>query len=121
MNVAALRGRLSRPAETRELPSGERLVQLEVTTRRPEDRAETVPVVYYNAPARVASLDVDDEVIVVGRIRRRFFRAGGAIQSRTEVVADEVLTPRMVKKVAAALDQVRYALEDVEPAPAATC
>ena len=36
-------------------------------------------------------------------------------QSRTEVVADEVLTPRMLKKVASALEQARMAITDTEP------
>ena len=33
-------------------------------------------------------------VVVVGRVRRRFFRAGGATASRTEVVADRVVPAR---------------------------
>ena len=116
MNVVALRGRLSRPAETRTLPSGGQLVQLEVTVHRPDERAETVPVVC-DYSARISSLDVDEEVIVVGRVRRRFFRAGGMTQSRTEVVADEVLTPRMLKKVATALEQARLAITDRDTEP----
>jgi single-strand DNA-binding protein len=120
MNVVALRGRLSRPAQTRVLPSGDQVVQLEVTVRRPDEneRADTVPVTCAYS-TRVATLDVDDEVIVVGRVRRRFFRAGGSTQSRTEVVADEVLTPRMLKKVATALEQARLAIGEPEPAPIA--
>ena len=34
------------------------------------------------------------EVVVVGRVRRRFFRAGGATASRTEVVADRMISVR---------------------------
>ena len=43
--------RLARPPETRELPSGDRLVAYEVTVERPNERAETVPVVWFAAPA----------------------------------------------------------------------
>ena len=53
MNVVTLRGRLSRPAEERTLPSGDRLVQLALTVARPGDKAECVPVVYFDAPATV--------------------------------------------------------------------
>jgi single-strand DNA-binding protein len=114
MNVVALRGRLSRPAEIRSLPSGDQLIQLEVTVRRPDEKAESVPVTCAYS-ARIADLDVDDEVIVVGRVRRRFFRAGGMTQSRTEVVADEVLPPRMLKKVATALERARLSISETEP------
>ena len=34
---------------------------------------------------------------MVGRVRRRFFRAGGVTQSRTEVVADEVVPTRLAQ------------------------
>lgn len=94
MNVVILRGRLSRPPKSRALPSGDILVAYEVTVPRPGRRAETVPVSWLEAPASAADLPVDEEVVVVGRVRRRFFRAGGATQSRTEVVADRVVPSR---------------------------
>src|SRR2546429_2559439 len=83
MNVVALIGHLTRPAEQRVLPSGDRLIELQVTTARESARAETVPVVWFDPPASAANLDVDETVVVVGRVRRRFFRAGGAPPSRT--------------------------------------
>src|SRR5688572_13056853 len=94
MNVVTVFGKLSRPAEERTLPSGDRLVQLELTVARTGQRAESVPVVCFDAPATVAGLDVGEEVLVVGRVRRRFFRTGGGTQSRTEVVADQVVPAR---------------------------
>jgi hypothetical protein len=40
-------------------------------------------------PGRVSAVhaEVDALVLVVGEVRRRFFRAGGVTQSRTEVLA----------------------------------
>src|SRR2546430_13509607 len=76
MNVVALIGHLTRPAEQRVLPSGDRLIELQVTTARESARAETVPVVWFDPPASAANLDVDETVVVVGRVRRRFFPAG---------------------------------------------
>ena len=102
-NLVVLVGRLARPAEQRELPSGDRLVAYEVTVARPRARAEGVPVVWLGAPPSAADHDVDDLVLVVGRVRRRFFRAGGATQSRTEVVADVVIPTRLAKRARAAL------------------
>ena len=103
MNVAILRGRLSRLPEHRLLPSGDAVVSYDVTVPRPGERAETVPVAWVNAPASATDLDVDDEVVVVGRVRRRFSRAGGATQSRTEVVAERVVPTRRRARAAQAV------------------
>jgi single-strand DNA-binding protein len=110
-NVAVLIGRLARPAEPRDLPSGDRLVQYEVTIPSETGRAESVPVVWFDAPAVAEAYDVDEKVVIVGRVRRRFFQAGGATQSRTEVVADAVVPARQAKRAQAAVDRARHTLE----------
>jgi len=109
-NVALLIGRLARPAEPRDLPSGDRLVQYEVTTPSETGRAESMPVVWFDAPASAEDYDVDEKVVVVGRVRRRFFRAAGGTQSRTEVVADAVVPARQRKRALAAVERARQAL-----------
>jgi single-strand DNA-binding protein len=103
MNVVVLNGRLTRPPEERALPSGDRLVGLEMSVARPQERADSVPVVWHDPPASALSLGTGDVLVVVGRVRRRFFRAGGGTGSRTEVVADAVVPARQAKRVAAAL------------------
>ena len=120
MNVVVIQGRLSRPAEERVLPSGDRLVQLELTIARVAEKAESAPVVWFDAPASAGELDVDEEVVVVGRVRRRFFRTPGGTQSRTEVVADQVVLRRHAKKAAAAIDRALRLIEDESVAPAGT-
>ena len=110
-NVVVVAGRLSRPAEQRVLPSGERLVAVQVTVDRTDDRAETVPVVWFDAPASASALDVDEAVVVVGRVRRRFFRAGGSTQSRTEVVADVIVPTRRARSARTALAAATGRLE----------
>jgi single-strand DNA-binding protein len=90
-NLVLLQGTLSRASERRTLPSGDQLVQYEVTTRDGDGRADSVPVVWPGAPAR-GELDAGVAVVVVGRVRRRYFQAGGATASRTEVVAESVAT-----------------------------
>ncbi len=94
MNMVIVRGRLSRSPESRPLPSGDIVVAYEVRVERPGQRAETVPVAWLEAPASAAELAVDEEVVVVGRVRRRFFRSGGTTQSRTEVAAERVVPTR---------------------------
>ncbi len=114
-NVVVLAGRLARPAEVRELPSGDRLVVYEITVPREGARAEGVPVVWFEAPASAADHDVDEQVVVVGRVRRRFFRAGGATQSRTEVVADTVVAARHTKRARAAVEKAQARLMETAP------
>lgn len=106
MNVTIVRGRLSRAPEPRDLPSGDHLVAYEVTVDQPGSRAESVPVVWHDPPAAALALDAGDEVLVVGRVRRRFFRVtGGSTQSRTEVLAETVLPVRQAKRCRTALDK----------------
>lgn len=101
-NVVVLHGHVSSEPRVRELPSGSTLVQLEVTTRTDEG-ADSVPVALFD---RGFDGRAGDEVVVVGRVRRRFFRAGGVTQSRTEVVAAEVVPAGRRRSVRRVIRQV---------------
>ncbi|MBO0730235.1 MAG: hypothetical protein J2P57_13325 [Acidimicrobiaceae bacterium] len=134
MNLVVLQGRLARPAEQRLLPSGTRLVSIEITvpgppgpdqrggarsgsavpkSRRPA-RAESAPVVWFDAPGWAGDLDADTEVLVIGRVRRRFFRTGDATQSRVEVVARHMVPATSTRRVRTALAEVSAAFEAAE-------
>jgi single-strand DNA-binding protein len=105
MNVVVVQGEIVREPEIRELPSGARLVSFDVRTAGPDGRAEAVPVSWADPPvADEDALVEGTEVLVVGRVRRRFFSTGGATQSRTEVVAEHVARPRQAKRARAALE-----------------
>ena len=93
LNVVVVSGQLARPSQQVELPSGSRLASFEVTVRRTDGPTEVVPVTWLDPPAWAVELDAGTAVVVAGRIRRRFFRAGGTTQSRTEVVAER-MAPR---------------------------
>ncbi len=92
LNLAVIVGRISRPVGIIVLPSGDRLATFDVSTPTGVGgRRESVPVCWPDPAARVDQLNSDDEVVVVGRVRRRFFRvSGGALQSRTEISAQSV-------------------------------
>jgi single-strand DNA-binding protein len=96
MNIAVLRGPLSSDPVERLLPSGSRLVNYEITTADPAGgAADTAPVAWFDPPARLPSVAKGDEIVVVGKVRRRFFRtAAGTTGSRTEVVAERVVPGR---------------------------
>jgi len=105
LNVVVLEGILARPAQDVELPSGDRLVSLEVTVRRADGPAEPVPVQWAAAPAWASVLDAGTEVAVLGQVRRRFFRVGGVTQSRTEVVATRVVRAAGRAKVRSLMEE----------------
>ena len=92
-NVAIVRGACSSPPELRVLPSKQRLAQIQVTTRV-DGRAMSVPVSVIDPPAWLEELDTGDELVVLGAVRRRFFRAGGTTASRVEIEAEVVCRGR---------------------------
>lgn len=89
MNVVFLKGVLSSAPVTRQLASGSVVVSLEVSTTI-DGAVASVPVAWFDPPTAV-SWDAGTEVVVDGVVRRRFFRSAGLTQSRTEVVAAEVV------------------------------
>jgi single-stranded DNA-binding protein len=118
MNLTILRGHLRRAPETRTLASGEQVVGYELAAGRSGERAEPVPVVWHDPPAAALALGAGDEVVVVGRVRQRFFRAGAGTQSRTEVVADAVVNARHAKRSRAAVDRaLARAAQDYDAEP----
>jgi len=91
MNIAVVYGVvLAKPVE-RVLATGEFATAFDVVTESDDGRF-TVPV---NWVTTVKSLVCEgDELLVVGRVRRRFYQSGGSVQSRTELLASEVLPAR---------------------------
>ena len=109
-NVALLRGTVRGEPVTRVLPSGSVVVQFDVSTAvtsRGVSSNTSVPVAWADpTSASTACLGDGNELVVIGTVQRRFFRVGGATQSRTEVVAEAVIPVRRRKQVASALDAV---------------
>ena len=109
-NIALLRGAVRGEPVTRVLPSGSVVVQFDVSTvvsSRGVVSNTSVPVAWVDpSSASTACLVDGNELVVVGTVQRRFFRVGGATQSRTEVVAEAVIPLRRRKQVEAALDAV---------------
>ena len=104
MNVVMIRGTLSSVPRERDLPSGSLLMQWEVTTDG--DVRCSVPVVWFGPPTSVRGLGAGVEVVVSGVIRRRFYRAGAATLSRTEVVASRGARAGRTRVVESIVDAV---------------
>jgi len=103
-NFVVLRGVLRRDPEYRALPSGDELLSFDLTIRDDDLPAETVPVVWLNPAVSAAKLAESDDVVVIGRVRRRFFRSAGSTASRTEVLAEKVLGARSFARIRTSLE-----------------
>jgi len=110
-NIVVLQGRLSRPPGQRELPSGDTVAALDLSVPAPPGgRADSVPLVWFDPPAWVGRLDTGAELVVLGRVRRRFFRSGAGLASRTEVLVDAATPPGRPARVAALMERARTGL-----------
>ena len=87
-NLAAIRGSLTTEVRVSELATGSVVHNFEVKTAE-GDAVHVVPVAWYD-PVRPPRLQRGDEVVVVGVLRRRWFRAGASSRSRTELLASSV-------------------------------
>jgi hypothetical protein len=114
VNLALLCGPCSGPPEVRVLESGARLATLAV--RCPagagaDHRATSVPVTVWNPPAWVETLAAGDPIVVVGRMRRRFYPRAGCVGARVDVEAELVGRARDRRRIDAALRKADEALE----------
>jgi single-strand DNA-binding protein len=113
-NLVVLRGRTANTPALRDLPSGSVVAQFDVVTPvLVADRAHTsaVPVAWADPrPSDLARVGEGIDIVVIGTVRRRFFRVAGATQSRTEVVADAVIPARRRTHVDAMLQRVAEGL-----------
>jgi single-strand DNA-binding protein len=108
VNEVRLVGRLSRSPESRQLPSGDEVIQLRLVVRRAPEPPRSTSAAATSAAARTARVGVDvidvsscsaatrrsalrfaegETLEVEGALRRRFYRVGPAVQSRYDVVA----------------------------------
>lgn len=106
MNIVVLQGTLSSEPTERTLPSGRNVLNWDLTTNTPEGRS-SVPVQWDEPSQRVCDFVEGDELVVLGRVRRRFFRSGGATAARTEVLATRVAKRTQTASVGRLLDQAR--------------
>jgi single-strand DNA-binding protein len=113
-NLAVVRGACSSAPELRTLESGSTLAVLQITAREPDAPTTSVPVVMWDPPEWVGDLDSGDEVIAVGRVRRRFYRAGAAAASKVELEADYLAPANDRRRVKTALRRARDQLSSAD-------
>ena len=92
-NEVILLGRASTPAVEKELPSGDKVVEVRIVIGRDNrDGYDTFDLAFWSAALRKRALALaDDEWIeVTGTLRRRFWRSGNTIASRWQVEGREL-------------------------------
>jgi single-strand DNA-binding protein len=102
-NLAVLTGAVANEPTRRSLKSGVDVVNFDLATALGGETV-SVPIAWHDPrDTTLSSIVVGEAVVVVGTVRRRFFRVGGQTQSRTEVVVDTLVPARRAKSARSAL------------------
>ncbi|CAB4587774.1 MAG: single-stranded DNA-binding protein [Actinobacteria bacterium] len=93
LNDLLLRGRVSAVATTKELPSGDKVVEFRlIITRESREGVDTLDIAAWSAKSRKLALSLapDEWVEISGAIHRRFWQSPGGLASRWQVEAIEI-------------------------------
>jgi Single-strand binding protein family len=113
INLAVLQGECSGPPEVRELESGTHIASVAIRVVGDDGRRTSVPVTVWEPRSWVEDLCEGDAVVVVGTVRRRFYRTtNGATGARVDVNATFVARAGRKLDVERAL---RHATDALEP------
>jgi hypothetical protein len=111
LNIVVLVGEVTSPLVSRTLATGEIASSFDMSTQTDEGRI-SVPVAIHGENSTVV---VGAQLCVVGVVRRRFFRAGTSVSSRTEVLAHSISVMRrraqVRKNLTAALEDITEVLD----------
>jgi single-strand DNA-binding protein len=110
MNIAVVRGTVLREPREQTLANGQKVVSLDVSVIYEERPSESLEVVWVDPPRNLVVPRQGNEIVAIGRVRRRFFKAGESVVSRTELVAETVLTTRQTARINRALQVVADAV-----------
>ncbi|MET0421339.1 MAG: hypothetical protein ABW073_06520 [Acidimicrobiia bacterium] len=111
VNVSVICGACSGPPEIRVLESGTRLATLALRCPTGDDRATSVPVTVWDPPAWLDTVEAGDRLVVVGKLRRRFFQRPGGVGSRVDVEAELVGRARDRRRIDAAVRKAQRELD----------
>jgi single-strand DNA-binding protein len=103
MNLVVLTGRIASAPHRVALSSGVVRYSFDLASDPNGHESSAIVPVACSAQevpdATVEALAVGQQVVIVGSVHRRFFRAGGVTHSRTEVIASEVVPQRARSRV----------------------
>ena len=111
LNLVVLCGQVSTPPTLRILPSSSRLVTLALRVPAGDGTQTSVPIAVWEPARWVEDVEPDDVLVVLGTVRRRFFRAAGTTGSRVEVQAVAIGRAGERRRRGAIARRARTALE----------
>ncbi len=94
LNDLMLRGRVSAVATSKELPSGDKVVEFRLIVARSErSGVDTLDVGAWSSKSRKFALTLkpDEWVEIQGSVHRRFWQSPGGLASRWQVEAAEIV------------------------------
>ena len=94
LNDLLLRGRVSAVATTKELPSGDKVVEFRlIVTRENREGVDTLDIAAWSAKSRKTALSLtsDEWIEISGAIHRRFWQSPAGLASRWQVEAIDIL------------------------------
>lgn len=94
LNDVLLRGRVSAAATTKELPSGDKVVEFRLIITRDERAGfDTLDIAAWSAKSRkiATALQSDEWVEISGSIHRRFWQSPAGVSSRWQINAVEIV------------------------------
>jgi len=94
LNDLLLRGRVSAQATSKELPSGDKVVEFRlIVTRAEREGVDTLDIAAWSTKSRkiALTLEGDEWVEISGSIHRRFWQSPTGVASRWQVAADEIV------------------------------
>ena len=104
MNLCVLQGVVVGDPRIAELPSGETALTFDVQTEVDGKARPSVPVEWTGAASKLPKVSNDVSVAVTGTVARRFYRSGGAIQTRVYVRPSKIVL-RQPKRQATAIKE----------------
>ena len=116
MNLCILQGLVASEPRIVELPSGQTALSFDVRVSIDGRSAAPVPVEWTGAASRMPKVVADAPVAVVGTVARRFYRAGGSIQTRVYVAPRRIVVRQPGRQAKAITDALSSAASEVDSA-----
>jgi single-strand DNA-binding protein len=94
LNDVLLRGRVSAAANSKQLPSGDKVVEFRlIVTRAAREGVDTLDIAAWSARMRKLALTLkpDEWIEISGSIHRRFWQSPAGVSSRWQIEAAEIL------------------------------
>ena len=94
LNDVLLRGRVAAPATSRQLPSGDTVVEFRlIVARATRDGVDTLDIAAWSASSRKIAkcLKADEWIEIAGSIHRRFWQSPTGVASRWQIEAEQIL------------------------------